>query len=439
MWGSVNIIEYYLSRDEWTLEQCISDSFIDSAGLFPYGNFIDRISFYVNSRDHERYLLLLKALFQTILLGGLIDGCAPAIDDVSMLALYSDSSEEQGKGPGGDVARQITDGLFLHRPDVDFNERMQYTIQLADVEDAWLFWHFLGRDDLDHACVEAEALKTSGSTLLTRCAKSLTKHRCKVNGELLNRQKANHLHHTCECSFDEAYVKLVRQAFELGDLERSFSRGKSLLLLVTESMAGRWWLSAKAVDVVLQAVNAHVHLWLKILYCAGVDLDQYGQQEYEYLKVNADNEIVIAADEEETPRHARLINFQWGKTLDNWQFWWSNSMDEINNTFLLHHAASSKNTSKTEASNLHVPGAWVETQEERSNLVYEDEIRRRARSRRRRKRYLTAAGRNMRDAREVFGKRDFHGWWYRPKVPREDCLAYCYKYSNCRYRPRLAG
>lgn len=153
--------------------------------------------------------------------------------------------------------------------------------------------------------------------------------------------------------FGRGLRRLIRQAFELGDLERSFGREKSLLLLVIESMAKQRWVEVRVVDFVLQAVNTHVRLWLKILYCAGVDLDQHRQQEYEYLKVNADNEIAITTDEEETLRHARLIN--------------------------------------------------------------------------------------MRDAREVFGKRDFHGWGYRPKVSREDCLAYCYKYSDCRYRPRLAG
>lgn len=180
----------------------------------------------------------------------------------------------------------------------------------------------------------------------------------------------------------------------------------------------------------LDVVNVHVRMWLKILYCAGINLDQYGQQEYEFLKVNADNDFAVKSERTGAMHRARLTNFQWGKTLDDWNFWWSTSVDEINNTFLLHHVVSLDSTSKMERSKFHVPGAWVE--EQRAKGVYDYEIERRAKSRRRRKRYLTAAGRCMRDAREVFGECRFHGWKYRPKVPRKDCLAHCYQLSPCR-------
>lgn len=376
---------------------------------------------------------MVKTLVQKILSGGLVDGCAPAIHEVRLLAQYSTPVWEGEIDSGKDVARQLSDGLVLHQPGIDFNERMQYAIQFAVVKDAWLFWHFLGKAQLDQACVEAEFLNTSGITLLTHCAESLNEHDCEVNSKRLDRREANDLQHKCECSFDEGYLKLVRQALELGDLQRSFSRGKSLLRLVMKSAAVKRRVGARTVDAVLNAVNAHVRLWLKILYCAGIDLDQYGQQEYEFLKLNADNEFAVKSQRTGTLRRARLTSFQWGKTLDDWKFWWSTSMDEINNTFLLNYVASSDNNARTQESNLLVPGAWFDTQEEQPNKLYDNEIKRRALSRRRRKRYVTAAGFNMRDAREVFGRCDFHGWRYRPKVPREDCLAHCSEYWDCRW------
>lgn len=423
----MNIIEYCFLRGERAFEQCICDTFINSAGLFDYGRFFAATTRGVADHKQERYLYCLKILLQKILLERLTDGRVPPIREVSMLVRYS---RYEGKKPfTEDMARQISDHLILHNPDIDFNERIGYAIQSIVSPNVSLFWHLLGKADLDHASVEADVLHTSGYTLLARCSKVVNVHRCKVNGELRSRRQANHIQHPCECSFDEAYIKLVRQAFELEDLQRSFDRGRSPLLEVIISSSQGWH---RNIDTLLQEVNANLRIWLKVLLSAGVDLGNYGQQEHEYFRANDMLKITMKDLTRRFGYQRRLVSFQWGKTLDDWKFWWSTSMDEIENTFLLHCVVSSDDTTKTQECSLSVPGAWIETRDEQPNWGYEYEIRPRAESRRRRKRYLTAMGHNMRDAREVLGDCKFHGSFYRPDVLREDCLAYCSRYSLCR-------
>lgn len=132
----MNIIENYLSRDEWTFEQCISDSFIDPAGVFLYGRLIERVVLYAICKGSLHWL---KTLLQKISLGGLIDDYGPAINEIRELAFLPRLYEPADEAFSRDVARQLSDGLVLYQPDIGFNEHMQYAIQFADVEHALLF------------------------------------------------------------------------------------------------------------------------------------------------------------------------------------------------------------------------------------------------------------------------------------------------------------
>lgn len=255
----------------------------------------------------ERYLYCLKLLLQKILLERLIDGHAPVIHDVRM---FLECPGYERKEPFvEDVARRTSDHLILHNPDIDFNERIGHAIKSIVSPNVWLFWHLLGKADLDHASAEAGVLHTSEYTVLTRCSKAVYVHMREVNGELRSRRQANHIQHPCECSFDEAYIKLVRQAFKLDDLQRSFDRRTSPLLEVIVSSQGLY----ENIDTGLQVLNANLRIWLEVLLSAGVGLENYGQQEHEYFRANDSYGMIMVSNKRVVKCQLRLVNFQWGR------------------------------------------------------------------------------------------------------------------------------
>lgn len=445
--GALNIIEWYLSCDANVVECAVGDSFRDATGGLEYVSRYFGVAdgeYHCGSNTDVRCQHILKNLFQRIfqeislkedrLAPWGVVGAAMNLQDEVKWNASTGRNTQQTRALALSAAYCFTEELLVNYADAFNKERIRYAMKVDCIENISLFWLFLGKADLDLACVEAEALRNRGETLLAYCVSLLIPPDNEVDDQQRRSQwYTNHIRQNCQCSFDEGYIKLVRQAFELGDLKRSFDRSGSPLLLLTTLVADLFWVGHESSSREIRAIESRVRQWLMVISKAGIDIDQYGRQEHEYFTINPGYEVTSALLDY-YGCHIRLINFSWGKTPDDWKFWWSTSMDEINNTFLLHHVVYTENKPEAPEPDLHIPGAWVDTCEEDTDNDLRESLYRIAKSRRRRKRYLTAAGVDMHSARDVFGSLAFHGWKWRPKVPRKDCLLHCSEWSRCRKR-----
>lgn len=170
----------------------------------------------------------------------------------------------------------------------------------------------------------------------------------------------------------------------------------------------------------------------------GVDLEHYGRQEHEFFTTSGTYECDYRGWETGIKYRIRLFNFRWDKCADQWRFWFSTSEDEIGNTFMGSHLITTGRLPSAIPSTIHdssrsMPGAWIDdSDEEKRSVPKMFYMQRTARSRRRRKRYLTAAGYPMRDARVVFGNLPFHDYTrYHPGEQKEDCRSHCFEFSSC--------
>jgi len=408
------------------LQQAIGDSFNCSSGRFDYGGFTSMlgdccVSGPKRNMECARYLQSLKILIDKVM-GDKLDThiLHDSRDIIGLLNIHSDSDQFGSRDAYSHRENPLFHylvGSLVGEVEASYegnfcsDQRMRHALEVRTIQEISVFWHFLGRENLDLSCVEAKPLQVSGDTLLAYCARLLGNYDCQERSSPGHRE---HEHHepVCRCSFDEGYIKLVAQSANLGDLARSHAGGMSPLLLVIASKGESW--SPRGIDGVLRAVHARAQLWVKLLYDAGVDIEDYGQQEHSFFTASDGFAHTIGLRPHNVGLalvRIRLVNFRWGGTVEDWTFWWATSMDEIDNTFLLRHVSSPNSDSSLEERALHVPGAWVDTHkaaDERNERF----LGRIAMSRRRRKKHLAAAGLEKCEVREVFGDHKLHGWRY---------------------------
>ena len=322
-----------------------------------------------------------------------------------------------------DMVQQIIESSIFDFRDTDLDKRMQIAIQVDRTENTRFFWQVLRRTDISHACVEASTLRDRGTTILCHCANMVANH-----------IYYNHDAYACLCPLENDFVKLVAQAFELRDLSRSLNRGKSPLLSMMVKVSELFLRHTRNADLktCLGTMKVAVHLWLGYLSEAGIDLGGYGREEFEFLSKQTSKQFPDLDTKVYGHFHTlRLVSFSWGQSTEEWKFWWSTSLDEIGDTFLLNYIPRASSASNTLELSPKIPGAWIDD-EDSVDMEVRVYLGRLATSRRRRQRYLAGAGFDSHDARDVFKGFPFHGSLYAPRVPRSECLAYCPRYSECR-------
>jgi len=288
--------------------------------------------------------------------------------------------------------------------------------EIADLE---VFWTIYEEDQLTMQCAEIAEQYTPERSLLLYAALLIVGTYC---------ENCDYLFLRCRPKFPDgqtANLKFLSNAVRLQNLE-VLDRGWSPLQWIIQSFRARFWLDVvnikSCVTAAFEQVTEVVMHWIMALQSVGVDLSSYGQAEHHlfrgWQKCGGLEETLVSGQFLRAIR-IRLINFTWGRSIEDWKFWFATSFDEIGPTFLLNHIPNvNYSSSDAEVKNFspNMPGAWQnEAQNDlRDKEHREDEYRKLCgRSQRKRRRYLRAMGQSSKDASSTF-------WDDEPK--REFCM-----------------
>lgn len=307
---------------------------------------------------------------------------------------------------------------------LNLQERLRCALAVEDFHHLWLFWHFLDQDELDLDCLESDVLQSRSQTITSFYAELLAKHDCYSRHDSYER---------CTCYTRPESAKLLTQALQVQDVDRSLYRHISPIVRFLSSFSLTRWMERPGLEPLVDALKAALRLWLNTLHHAGADLEAYGRKEQSFFREHKQWAAKLSTEKAEFPQHSwivRLVGFAYGPHPEDWKFYFATSADEINHTLLLERIVHGKKRHHSCDNPLEMPGAWIEAQEKQLCSMTQHF----ARSRRKRRKCLRAISAEAWHEDSVFADYCRHGQWYRPKTPARQraCYANCPDDSYCK-------